>query len=71
MAAHALEQLGDQTENATWRNEYLVGAYELRNGLPKTNGRPFSLDMFFDHLGVRLNGPKAEGVTLAINIVTL
>lgn len=23
--------------------------------------------MFFDYLGVRLNGPKAEGVTLAIN----
>ena len=73
--ADALEQLGYQTENATWRNEYLVGAYELRNGLPKTGGRPLSvdmvkamtLDMFFDFMGVRLNGPKAAGVTLAIN----
>jgi linear primary-alkylsulfatase len=75
LEADALEQLGYQTENATWRNEYLVGAYELRNGLPKTGARPFSvdmvkamtLDMFFDFMGVRLNGPKAAGVTLAIN----
>ncbi len=75
LEADALEQLGYQTENATWRNEYLVGAYELRNGLPKTTGRPFSLDMlkamtldmFFDYLGVRLNGPKAKGVTLGVN----
>lgn len=75
LEADALEQLGYQIENATWRNEYLVGAYELRNGLPKTGGRPLSvdmvramtLDMFFDFMGVRLNGPKAAGVTLAIN----
>ena len=29
--------------------------------------KSMTLDMFFDYLGVRLNGPKAEGVTLAIN----
>lgn len=75
LAADALEQLGYQSENATWRNEYLVGAFELRNGLPKLGSRPFSmdivrsmtLDMFFDYLGVRLNGPKAQGVKLGVN----
>jgi alkyl sulfatase BDS1-like metallo-beta-lactamase superfamily hydrolase len=75
LAADALEQLGYQTENATWRNEYLVGAHELRNGLSKTPARGYSLDlvkamtldMFFDFLGVRLNGPKAEGVEIGLN----
>ena len=30
----ALEQLGYQSESAVWRNLYLVGAHELRNGPP-------------------------------------
>ena len=34
LEADAFEQLGYQDENATWRNEYLMGAYELRNGVP-------------------------------------
>ncbi|MBO3282598.1 alkyl sulfatase dimerization domain-containing protein, partial [Intestinimonas butyriciproducens] len=33
LAADALEQLGYQAESGPWRNEFLVGAYELRNGL--------------------------------------
>ena len=32
LQAAALEQLGYQTENATWRNFYLMGAHELRDG---------------------------------------
>ena len=35
LGADALEQLGYQSEAATWRNAYLVGAAELRNGHPK------------------------------------
>lgn len=35
LAADALEQLGYQAESGPWRNEFLVGAYELRNGLLK------------------------------------
>ncbi len=38
LEADALEQLGYQTENPTWRNEYLMGAFELRNGVPKVDG---------------------------------
>jgi alkyl sulfatase BDS1-like metallo-beta-lactamase superfamily hydrolase len=35
LEANALEQLGYQAESAVWRNLYLVGAKELREGPPK------------------------------------
>ncbi len=78
LAADAMEQLGYQAESATWRNAYLQGAYELRNGTPQNLMRaPVSSDvvnalsvpLFFDYLGVRLNGPKAEGQHIVINWV--
>jgi alkyl sulfatase BDS1-like metallo-beta-lactamase superfamily hydrolase len=74
--ADALEQLGYQTENPTWRNEYLMGAYELRNGVPKVKGvntatpdaiAAMSPDLLLDFMGIRLNGPKAEGKRTVIN----
>lgn len=68
LQADALEQLGYQAESAQWRNFYLTGAMELRNGVMR-GGAPrtirtdvinaLSLDMFFDFLGVKLNGPQA------------
>jgi alkyl sulfatase BDS1-like metallo-beta-lactamase superfamily hydrolase len=70
LLADALEQLGYQSENATWRNCYLMGASELRRGvrkLPTASAsspdtvRAMPLDLFFDYLGVRLNGPRAAG----------
>ncbi|MDH3604801.1 MAG: MBL fold metallo-hydrolase, partial [Candidatus Tectomicrobia bacterium] len=76
LAADAMEQLGYQAESATWRNAYLQGAHELRQGLPQTLMRaPVSPDvinaltapLFFDYLAVRLNGPKAEGKHMVIN----
>lgn len=75
LLADALEQLGYQAENATWRNEYLMGAFELRNGIPQlppgTDSpdliKAMTLPMFFDYLGVRLNGPKAVGKRLKLN----
>ncbi len=59
--------MGYQTENGTWRNAMLMGAYELRKGVPKSAGgtatpdtiKAMPLDMYFDYLGIRLNGPKA------------
>ncbi|ETX05245.1 MAG: hypothetical protein ETSY2_24135, partial [Candidatus Entotheonella gemina] len=78
LAADALEQLGYQAESATWRNAYLQGAYELRNGIPQNLMRaPISADvvrtltipLFFDYLAVRLNGLKAEGKHIVINWV--
>lgn len=75
LQANALEQLGYQSENATWRNEYLMGAQELRGGvtrLPPSVGSPdlvraLTVPHFFDFLGVRLNGDKAAGQDLALN----
>jgi alkyl sulfatase BDS1-like metallo-beta-lactamase superfamily hydrolase len=76
LGADALEQLGFQAEAGTWRNAYLVGAMELRGGVPKVpvagtanadTLKAVSNELFFDFLGVRLNAGKAEGKTLVIN----
>ncbi len=75
--AAAFDQLGYLAESATWRNAYLFGAHELRNGLPDIRRPPFAADvmsalpvgMFFDSLGVRLNGPKADGKRIVVNWV--
>ncbi len=37
LQADCLEQLGYQSESAGERNTYLMGAYELRNGVPKVS----------------------------------
>src|SRR3546814_5998383 len=75
--ADALEQLGYQAESGPWRNFYLTGAKELREGvtqLPTPNTaspdivRSMTPEMFFDYLGVRLNGPKAAETEAVINV---
>jgi alkyl sulfatase BDS1-like metallo-beta-lactamase superfamily hydrolase len=71
----ALEQLGYQAEAATWCNNYLTAAYELRHGVHPSGGQSRSADvitamtlsMFFDYLGVQLNGPKADGKVIVLN----
>lgn len=77
LQADALEQLGYQSENGTWRNFYLTGAKELREGVkqlptPVTASpdtiRAMSLDLFFDYLAMRVNGPKAAGKSITLNI---
>jgi alkyl sulfatase BDS1-like metallo-beta-lactamase superfamily hydrolase len=76
LEADALEQLGYQTENATWRNNYLTGADELRHGVPnipivdsvsKDTLRAMPIDMFLDYMGIRLNGAKATGKKIFLN----
>jgi len=76
LQADALEQLGYQAESGPWRNFYLSGAKELRDGVldlptPKTASpdtvKATPLEMFFDLLAVRLIGPKAEGKTITLN----
>src|SRR5678815_2654841 len=78
LGADALEQLGYAAESSTWRNAYLLGARELRNGrgagmarapVSPDVVRAMSLDLFFDYLAVRLDGPRAEGRRLSINWV--
>lgn len=77
LLADALEQLGYQAESGPWRSVYLMGAYELRNGVPSAGGtqtatpdtiRAMSPDMLFDYLAVRLNSKKASGKVFSINI---
>jgi alkyl sulfatase BDS1-like metallo-beta-lactamase superfamily hydrolase len=76
LAADALEQLGYLAESATWRNAYLLGAQELRSGVPA--GRPrqaldaemigaLPVSAVFDYLGTTLNAPRAESVRMVLN----
>ncbi|CCE06381.1 putative alkyl sulfatase [Bradyrhizobium sp. STM 3843] len=75
LGADALEQLGYQSEAATWRDAYLTGAAELRSGPPKPQAtaanaellKGVSIDLAFDFLGVRLNAAKAEGKHIVID----
>jgi alkyl sulfatase BDS1-like metallo-beta-lactamase superfamily hydrolase len=76
MLADTFEQLGYAAESSTWRNAYLFGAQELRQGMPKTPPRApmpretlaaLRTDQLWDVLGVRLNGPKAEGKHIVLN----
>ena len=76
MLADTLEQLGYAAESATWRNAYLFGAQELRQGMPKAPPRStmpretlaaLRTEQLWDVLGVRLNGPKAEGKRIVLN----
>jgi len=68
--------MGYQSESAPWRNFYLTGAQELRNGvkpLPAASTASpdiiaaMSVDMVFDYLSLRLNGPKANGMVMTMN----
>jgi alkyl sulfatase BDS1-like metallo-beta-lactamase superfamily hydrolase len=76
LLADTFEQLGYAAESATWRNAYLFGAQELRLGLPTAPPRPpmpretlaaLRTEQLWDVLGVRLNGPKAEGKHIVLN----
>ena len=75
LQADALEQLGYGAENATWRNFFLMGAKELREG---TSGTPtdtaapdilaqLSVEQILDAMAIRLDGPRAWDVKLTIN----
>jgi alkyl sulfatase BDS1-like metallo-beta-lactamase superfamily hydrolase len=78
LLAKAYDQLGFQAESGPWRDVYLTGAYELRHGGPE-KGLDISNAMellqqtpisnFLDSMAVRLNGPKADGKNLTINLV--
>jgi alkyl sulfatase BDS1-like metallo-beta-lactamase superfamily hydrolase len=77
LQADALEQLGYQTESATWRNAYLMGALELRSG-PKDPGvstsgpdtvRGMTNELLFDFVALRLNHEKTDGMKAAISMV--
>lgn len=75
--ADTLEQLGYQAEAGTWRNAYLVGAKELRDGVLKpttsTQGpdvvRGMTMELIFDFIALRLNHQKVDGQKVGISMV--
>lgn len=77
LQADTFEQLGYQSEAGTWRNAYLVGARELRQGVLKpstsTQGpdvvRGMNNELLFDFIALRLNHEKADGKKVNINMV--
>ena len=71
-----LEQLGYGAENATWRNFFMSGATELRDGNFGTAGSVASMSLLnqltpeqiFDSLAIRVNGPRSWDLDIALDI---
>jgi alkyl sulfatase BDS1-like metallo-beta-lactamase superfamily hydrolase len=77
LMADASEQLAYQSEAGTWRGWYLSAAKDLREGVKPMLVADFAspdtvsampLELFFDYLSIRLDGPKAEGKTIKLNL---
>ena len=78
LLARSYEQLAYVAESAIWRNFYLTGAQELRSG--KTGNGPDAalavgmlglapVERYLDAMAAGLNGPKADGSDLRLNLV--
>ena len=75
LLASTYERLAHGAENATWRNFYLSGALELRDGVQRSPGTARSLDILlalsveqlFDGIAVRVDGPRAWDEHLVID----
>lgn len=75
LQADTLEQLGYGAENGTWRNFFLMGAYELRNGnigTPLTSSSndiaaALSVEQVFDAIALRIDGPRAWDAKITID----
>lgn len=74
LEAEALEQLGFQAENATWRNFYLMGARELREGVVGAQNvaspdvlSALSMQELLDAVAIQIDGPKAWGKRIVVN----
>jgi alkyl sulfatase BDS1-like metallo-beta-lactamase superfamily hydrolase len=74
--ADTLEQLAYGSENGTWRNFFLSGATELREGTfgtPTVTNAPLILaqlspEQLFDAVAIQIDGPKAWDLDLAIDV---
>lgn len=75
LQADTLEQLGFGAENGTWRNFFLMGAYELRHGsvgTPTAADAPdiaaaLNVEQLFDAIALRIDGPRAWSAHLTID----
>ncbi|MFE2866113.1 alkyl/aryl-sulfatase [Embleya sp. NPDC059259] len=76
LLADTYEQLGYGCESGTWRNFYLSGATELRDGRFGTPTVTASADvvanltpqMLFDAIAIRIDGPKAWDEQLTVDV---
>ena len=74
--ADTLEQMGYGAECATWRNFFLSGATELRDGnfgTPVNTTSPSMLsqltpEQMFDILAISINGPRSWDLDLALDV---
>lgn len=74
--ADTLEQLAYGAENATWRNFFLSGATELRDGnfgtavqvASPTMLSQLTPEQIFDSLAIRVNGPRSWDLDIAIDV---
>lgn len=76
LQADALEQLGYSFESGTWRNIFLSGAEELRNGRigpPLEQGKNALLSMpptlIFDYFSTLVKGKQAEAMVLSMRFL--
>ena len=76
LLADAYDQLGYQAESGPWRDVYLSGAYELRNGPPETplpTGsirsilRETPVERVMELLATMIDGPAAADSALVLN----
>ncbi|MFD4179501.1 alkyl/aryl-sulfatase [Rhodococcus sp. NPDC058514] len=74
--ADTLEQLGYGSENGTWRNFFLSGATELRDGNfgtplvanSSTIMSELSPEQVFDSIAITVDGPRAWDLDLALDV---
>jgi alkyl sulfatase BDS1-like metallo-beta-lactamase superfamily hydrolase len=74
--ADTLEQLAYGAENGTWRNFFLSGATELREGnfgTPATTNSPaiaaqLSVEQIFDVVAISVDGPRAWDLDLTLDV---
>ena len=72
--ADVYEKLGFGAENGTWRNFYLTGALELREGdkppaigdLGAGMASALTVEQLFDTIAIRIDGPRAAAESLVI-----
>lgn len=78
LQAATFDQLGYAAKSAVWRNFYLSGGLELRQGTPASGVsrasvlamlRHTPVERFLEAMAASFNGPKAEGMNLKVNLV--
>ena len=79
LCADALEQLGYQAESGTWRNAYLSGALELREGNLAETGRAaaagednrlsMTAEMMLDYIRICTDSEAAQNAPLSLNLI--